>query len=280
MPRISEMPSPGALVGLELVPALQGGGPDGNVGVPLLATGAPFGGAVLALRAPMTADLSDTTDADPGPGAVRWNNANPALATVLFIDHEDGEASSLATILAGLAVGGFVYLQGGAAYEDDPLARDNLQKWQVTSVTAAAGYTKVGVSPQAMGGAFADGDALELTLQQPLPAPGLDRGVSTPVVSAAGTTTLDASLGDYFTTTLSENTAVAVVNAPQACTLSLRIMQDAATARTVAWPASFRWPSGHNKLVSTTLGARDRLVMTTDDFGATWDCVLGKGHAA
>ena len=41
MPRVSEMPRPGPLTGLELIPGLQGAGPAGNVGMPLLLTGAP-----------------------------------------------------------------------------------------------------------------------------------------------------------------------------------------------------------------------------------------------
>lgn len=275
MPRISEMPRPGPLTGLELVPALQGGGPDGNTGVPLLLTGAPFGGAVLALRAPMVADLSATADADPGAAAIRWNNADPDLATVLFIDDVDSNTEDLAALLAVLAVGGFVYVQGAA----DSEARDNLQKWQVTSITDASGYTKVGVTLQASGGAFADDDPLELTIQQPLPSPGVDRNVVTAVASSGGTTTIDASLGDYFTTTLTENTTVAVTNVPQACTISLRINQDAATARTVTFPASFLKRGGGDFTVPATLGARHRLVATTDDYGASWDVDLGEGYA-
>lgn len=275
MPRISEMPRPGPLTGLELVPALQGGGPDGNTGVPLLLTGAPFGGAVLALRAPMVADLSATADADPGAAAIRWNNADPDLATVLFINDVDSNTEDLAALLAVLAVGGFVYVQGAA----DSEARDNLQKWQVTSITDASGYTKVGVTLQASGGAFADDDPLELTIQQPLPSPGVDRNVVTAVASSGGTTTIDASLGDYFTTTLTENTTVAVTNVPQACTISLRINQDAATARTVTFPASFLKRGGGDFTVPATLGARHRLVATTDDYGASWDVDLGEGYA-
>lgn len=275
MPRISEMPRPGPLTGLELVPALQGGGPDGNTGVPLLLTGAPFGGAVLALRAPMVADLSATADADPGAAAIRWNNADPDLATVLFIDDVDSNTEDLAALLAVLAVGGFVYVQGAA----DSEARDNLQKWQVTSITDASGYTKVGVTLQASGGAFADDDPLELTIQQPLPSPGVDRNVVTAVASSGGTTTIDASLGDYFTTTLTENTTVAVTNVPQACTISLRIKQGAATARTVTFPSSFLKRGGGDFVIPTTLGARHRLVATTDDYGATWDVDLGEGYA-
>lgn len=274
MPRISEMPRPGPLTGLELVPAIQGGGHDANRGVPLLLTGAPFGGAVLALRVPMVADLGSIADGDPGAGRVRWNDTEPSQATVLYVSDEDGEAGDLATPLAALAVGGYVYLQGGA----DSEARNNLQKWQVLSIDSAPGYTKVGVAPQASAGAFADLDDLELTFQQPLPAPGLDRRVVTSVASIDGTTALDVSLGDYFTTELTEDTTLVMLNVPQACTVSLRITQDAVTAREVVFPLSFLARDGSNLSVPETLGARHRLIATTDDYGASWDVDIGKEY--
>lgn len=279
MPRISEMPRPGPLTGLELVPALQGGGPDGNTGVPLLLTGAPFGGAVLALRAPMVADLAATADADPGAAGIRWNNADPDLATVLFIDDADADTEDLAALLATLQVGGFVYVQGGALPEVDPDARDNFQKWQVTSITDATGYTKVGVTLQASGGAFADDDVLELTIQQPLPTPGVDRNVVTPVASSAGVVTIDVALGDYFLLPLTENvTGWVFQNVPPGASVIVRIVQDA-TARTVAWPTGTKWPNASAGEVSTAAGAIDLLALTTVNSGATWLATLGKGFA-
>lgn len=275
MPRISEMPPPSALTGLELVPALQGGGPDGNVGIPLLVYNPTFGGAVLALRAPMTADLSATSEADPGAGAVRWNNADPHLATELYVSDDDADAGDLAALFATLGAGGFLYVQGGA----DSDARDNLQRWQVTSIDAEAGYTKLGVSLQASGGTFADADVLELTIQQPAPAPGVDRNLVTAVASAAGVVTIDCSLGDYFTLPLSENvTGWVFTNVPPACSVLVRITQDA-TARTVAWAASARWVGGTDGVVSTASGAIDVLALTTFDGGTTWQATLAKGFA-
>ncbi len=275
MPRISEMPPPAPLTGLELTALLQGGGPDGNVGVPILAYGNLPRGAVLALRAPMVADLSATADADPGAGGVRWNNADPDAATVLYVNDADGDAGDLATLLAALQVGGFVYLQGAL----DTDARDNFQKWQVTSITDASGYTKLGVSLQASGGAFTDDDVLELSLQQPTPTPGVDRNVVTPVSSSAGVVTIDVALGDYFLLTLTENvTGWVFQNVPPGASVIVRIVQDA-TARTVAWPTGTKWPNASAGAVSTAAGAIDLLALTTLNSGATWLATLGKGFA-
>ena len=267
MPNISDLPPPGQLTGLELLPALQGGGADGNVGLPLLVQNPAFGGNVLALRVPAAADMSATTAGDPGAGGIRWNNADPHLATELYISDEDGDGGDLATQLATLAAGGFIYVQGRA----DSEARDNLQRWQVTGVNAGAGYTTLEVSIQASGGVFADGDLLELTVQQPRPSPGVDRNVVTIVTSSGGTTELDASLGDYFKSALTENATIAMTNAPAACTLHLQLTQHASAGPyTVTFPSSWDWGEG-NSAPAMPAGAGKSLdvIVTTNDYGAS-----------
>ena len=150
MPKISEMSAPpGAITGLELVPLLQGAN---NAGLPLLATRAVPSGAVLQLRRAFVADMASTADADPGTGKLRWNNATPASATILYVDDQDVGAVDISATWATLAVGGFVYVQGRA----NSAARANWQKWQITSVADVAGYAKLGVSLQASAGTFAD----------------------------------------------------------------------------------------------------------------------------
>lgn len=273
MPRISEMPAPGPLTGLELVPIIQGGGPDANKGLPILAYGK--GGNVLTLRSPMLSDMSATTDADPGAGKVRWNNANPALATIVYVDDVDADASDLSALLATLQVGGFIYLQGSV----DSEARDNFQKWQVASLTDASGYTKIGVSLKASGGAFADADELEFTIQQPDPSPAIDRSTVTAAPISSGVPTIDCALGDYFTLAPTANiTGWTFQNVPQGCSILVKFTQDA-TAKTVAWPSSFRWVGGTDGAVSTAAAAIDLLALTTFDGGTTWLATLAKGFA-
>lgn len=265
MPKLSDMPPPGTLTGLELIPMLQGGGVDGNVGVPLLVYNPAFGGSVLALRVPMVADLSATIEADPGAAGVRWNNADPDSAGELYINDADGDSGDLAAVFASLTVGGFIYLQGAT----NSAARDNLQRWQVTSKSDESGYTKLGVSLQASSGAFSDDDALELIIQQPAPSPGVDRNVVTTVSSSSGTTTCDASLGDYFKTTLGENTTLALSNVPAACTLHIQATQGA-SAYTLGFPAGWNWGAGNSApTMPEGPGAILDLIVTTNDSGAT-----------
>lgn len=101
----------------------------------------------------------------------------------------------------------------------------------------------------------------------------------TAVTSSSGTTTLDCSLGDYFTTTLTENTTIAITNAPPSGsgrTIMLQITQHASAAKTVSWPASFKWAGASAGTVSTTLSAVDVLALTSFDQGTTWRATLAK----
>lgn len=273
MPQIWEMPTASVpLTGLERVPMLQGGGVDAARGAPLLVTGAPFGGAVLLLDAPMVADMSGTADADPGAGGLRWNNADPHAATEIYVSDEDGEANPIVTALSALTIGGFVYVQGGGAMD----ATANLQRWQVTGRAAGAGYTKLAVSLQAGAGAFRDADALLVSVQQPVPSPGVDRNLVTDVASSAGVVTIDCALGDYVRLELDEDvTGWVLQNVPPACSILVRITQDA-TTRAVAWDSSFGWANGNAGVVSTGAGAIDVLALTTFDAGTTWQATLAQ----
>lgn len=272
MPKISEMAAPAALTGLELIPVLQG---STNVGMPLLAQGAVPRGSVLQLRKPFAADLSATADADPGAGKLRWNNAAPASATILYIDNAATDTTDISAAWASLQVGGFLYVQGSA----DGTHRGNWQKWQVTAITVATGYAKLGVSLQASAGAFTDTDAIELTLQQPNPSPGVDRNQVNILSVSSGNVALDCSLGDYFRLAPTVNvTGWTITNVPPACSLMIEFTQDA-KARTIAWPSSFKWSAGSVGAVSTTAGAKDVLAITTFDGGATWRATLAKAFA-
>lgn len=163
MSKISSMSAPDPLSGLELIPILQGGGSGSNRGLPLLAQANVPRGTVLMLRVPMIADLSATADADPGAAKVRWNNADPHSATIIYIDDVDGDSGDVAAALASLTLGGYIYLQASAT----SVRRGTWQKWQVSTNTDASGYTKIGATLIAHAGTFVDAEALEMTIQQP-----------------------------------------------------------------------------------------------------------------
>lgn len=109
------------------------------------------------------------------------------------------------------------------------------------------------------------------------------KNTATAAASSAGTLTLNVALGDYFTTTLTENvTTLAFSNLPGAglgTTLMLQITQHASSPKTFAWPASFKWAGGSAGTVSAVNSAVDVLAITTFDNGTTWRATLANGFA-
>lgn len=273
MPRITSMPRVAVpLTGLERLPAVQGGGSGAAVAMPLFTSGAPFGGAVLLVDAPMVADLSSTAAGDPGAGGVRFDNADPAAASEIFVSDLDTEAESLATAMAALQVDGVLYLQGSGG----SAAHANLQRWRVTSKTDASGYTRLGVILEAEAGSFVHNDTLKLGLQQPVPPPGVDRSTTTPVVSGT-TVTLDLSAGDYFTLTLAHNATVAFSNLPgsgKGFSVRLKVTQDGTGSRTLTQPASVKLVPGSDPAIQSAAGAVSLIHYTSDDNGTTVDATV------
>lgn len=243
-----------------------------NARLPLSHLGALPRGAIVLSLADYVVDTAANASGDPGVGTVRWNGAVQSEATEIYLSNVDSDSEDHGSKWVGLSPGGFLYLY-------NPRNLDVWQQWQITSVVMESGYLTLGVTWQA-GTVFGDADPVAVTIQQPNPAAGMDRNVSTVVGSSGGVLTLDAAIGDYFRVVLTETvTDLVIANALPACTLTVSIIQDSAP-RAIIWPSSFRWPVGHDNEISMAAGARDRLVITTDDHGATWDAALGKGHAA
>ena len=110
---------------------------------------------------------------------------------------------------------------------------------------------------------------------------GSDRSTVS-ALATSGSVAVDFSLGDYFTLALAGNvsgfTFSGLPGSGKGGSLMIRITQDS-TARTVAWPASFKWAGGVAGAVSTASGAIDVLAITTFDNGTTWDATLAKEFA-
>lgn len=101
-------------------------------------------------------------------------------------------------------------------------------------------------------------------------------------LATSGSVTINCALGDYFTCALSGNvTSISFSNLPGAgkgATKMIRFTQDS-TARTVTWPASFKWAGGSPGSVSTGSGAVDVLAISTFDNGTTWYATIAKAFA-
>ena len=94
-------------------------------------------------------------------------------------------------------------------------------------------------------------------------------------VAAASTTVLDFESGNVITLTQDTNITTFTWSNPsatgKACSFTLRRVKDATgTTRTIAWPASVKWPAATAPTLTQTTGAVDVFSFFTVDAGTTW----------
>jgi hypothetical protein len=94
-------------------------------------------------------------------------------------------------------------------------------------------------------------------------------------VAAAASTTLNLSLGHVIVLTQDVNiTTLAFSNVPSTgntATVTIkRVKDNTGTARTIAWPASVKWPGGVAPTLSATANAVDIITLLTEDGGTTY----------
>lgn len=101
---------------------------------------------------------------------------------------------------------------------------------------------------------------------------------TTPVaVSYAASITVNCQLSNVFTTTLTGNiTTVTLSNPQDGQTINWFLTQDATGGRTITWPASFRWPTGVSRTLSTTGNSVDMLIATYRSSVGFWYATLLK----
>ncbi|WP_448191260.1 hypothetical protein [Azospirillum sp. sgz301742] len=96
----------------------------------------------------------------------------------------------------------------------------------------------------------------------------------------AGVVTLNLDNANVFPVSLTANvTSIVLQNVPATgrhVEILITFTQDATGGRTVAWPASFKWPGGTAPTVSSTASAADVLYAFTTNGGVTWNCSLVK----
>lgn len=103
---------------------------------------------------------------------------------------------------------------------------------------------------------------------------------TTPVAVAFSATamTVNCDLSNVFTTTLTANvTAAPTLSSPNdGQTINWFLTQDGAGAKTMTWPASFKWPGGSAGVLSTAANAVDLLVATYRATPGHWYVTLTK----
>jgi hypothetical protein len=183
-------------------------------------------------------------------------------------------------VTAGFAVGKAIRVEGFTGN-----AANNIYCGVLTAV--AAGKLTIGGTDGDVIVDDAAGESVTITQWEAARATadelaGTLRNTSSALSISSGTVNIDLALGDYFTLALTANvTSITFSNLPgsgKGASVMIRITQDS-TARTVAWPASFKWAGGSVGAVSTGSGAVDVLAITTFDNGTAWAATLAKAFA-
>jgi hypothetical protein len=97
------------------------------------------------------------------------------------------------------------------------------------------------------------------------------------VTISAGTLTLNLNTATVFDVTLDANITTITIQNVQTTGLTssfVLVLTADGTARTVVWPASFRWPSGTAPTVSSENGKKDVFVFFTTDGGTNWQAFI------
>ena len=97
------------------------------------------------------------------------------------------------------------------------------------------------------------------------------------VGSISGTVTVDLSLGNSVSATITAATTLAFAGAaPGACRTVLLTLTNGGSA-TVTWPSTIKWPG--DTAPTLTASGVDLVIFTTSDGGATWRGVANTGYA-
>lgn len=117
-----------------------------------------------------------TTDADPGSGKFRFNNATPSSATQLYISETDGDSNAISALIqswddADNSIRGFLtFVKDGSP--------SNVLIFQVTgSITDGGAYDKVTIANVVSSGSFSNNDVFKVSFSRngdssPLLIPG------------------------------------------------------------------------------------------------------------
>lgn len=145
----------------------------------------------------------------------------------------------------------------------------------LTTATAASTYQPIGSYATTGENTFSGTQSLAGNfIDKPTLRSSRDAKATPPI--SAGTLTLDLSTSNFFGVSLNAAiTTLSITNVPTSVVASFVLEFTAdGTARAVAWPASFRFPSGTTPTLTTTSGKKDVFVVYTSDDGTTFDIVI------
>lgn len=271
------------------------GGNYANIWTPYLASG-------LVLATGLIADVAaDAYKSSYGGGAIGRNAIRMDLAggisffsdTATTVTRGTAITPTLRSRLLPSGEWGFNCVPtGGVAWRaQSPGNNDTGLEW--SRLGAASGlissYNRSGSAWTSLSyGALDHGWAISGTTKMTLDANGVltVTGAAATLPNAIGNSgtafTLNCRLSNVQSLTMTGNVLAAgwtISNPGDGQTINLFITQDATGSRTLAWPASFKWPGGTAGVVSTAANAVDFLVLTYRAANTTWYAALNKAFA-
>ena len=178
---------------------------------------------------------------------------------------------------ADIALGGTVTANGGLGSAGQVLtsAGSGNTYWSTVAANPTGSNTFVQFNDSGSFGASAnltfDKVTSKLTVNS-LQLKSYTDTASSPTISG-GTLTLDLNIASVFEVSLNANiTTLTINNAASAGLVSSFVLELIAdgTARSVTWPASFRWPSGIAPNLTSTNNKMDVITAYTTDGGTTY----------
>lgn len=91
--------------------------------------------------------------------------------------------------------------------------------------------------------------------------------------SITGSATVDVTLGNVVTATLTGSTTLSLSNpspTANACSVTLILTQGGTGSYTITWPGAVKWAGGTAPTLTTTVGGVDIIMLVTVDAGTTW----------
>lgn len=242
-------------------------------------------------------DSDGTVDSSGGQSKVIKFTGTPASAVDVYITSEDAEklyfiqnscgqtinvwqdsAKGLNSAVIEDTLAAIVYADGanpGNAYNFTDLMKPNLTNAGVTATAAELNYNDITALGQSEASKVVTADSLgDVEFTEEVKAKSYVE-THLEITGAASSITLDCSVANVFTRTLTANTSITFSNAPvssaEAYGMTVEIIQDSGgSGYTVTWPSSVKWPNGAEPALSTTANYKDIFVLYTRDTGTTW----------
>jgi len=101
---------------------------------------------------------TETGDADPGSGKLRYNNADPSLATEIYIDDEDENAVDIQAWLRTLDDSTSTIKGRLRVFKEDE--EEKFATYNITAIAEEVGYFKLTVTHVASASTFSDADGI------------------------------------------------------------------------------------------------------------------------